>query len=147
MPSIRIRRPSQEARIEMTPLLDVIFLLLTFFMYSLVLMVRAQILPVTLPELTTGESTQGMSNIVGITLDGHGRLFLNREPISEDALRERFVELAEWEKQPTLFLAMEQEGQVDRAPLFLRLIEMARSAGLGNLNIVGPASSDAPATP
>ncbi len=39
---LRIRRPQHEARVEIMPLIDVIFLLLTFFIYAMVLMVRAE---------------------------------------------------------------------------------------------------------
>ena len=42
MLAYRIRRPEYEARLELTPLLDVIFLLLTFFIYSVVLIWRDQ---------------------------------------------------------------------------------------------------------
>jgi len=38
---IRSNSDDWAPRIEMTPLLDVVFLLLTFFIFSLVLMVRA----------------------------------------------------------------------------------------------------------
>ena len=41
-----IRRTDHEARVEIMPLIDVIFLLLTFFIYAMVLMVRAALLPV-----------------------------------------------------------------------------------------------------
>src|SRR5690606_8300025 len=48
-----VRRHDLAPRMEMIPLIDVIFLLLTFFIYSLALMVQAQVLPVALPPITT----------------------------------------------------------------------------------------------
>ena len=43
-----LRRSEHETRVEMMPLIDVVFLLLTFFIYAMVLMVRAEVLPVPL---------------------------------------------------------------------------------------------------
>ena len=37
-----LRRPDFDARIEIMPLIDVVFLLLTFFIYAMVLMIRAE---------------------------------------------------------------------------------------------------------
>ena len=48
-----IRRTDHEMRIEIMPLIDVIFLLLTFFIYAMVLLVRAEMLPMELPEFTS----------------------------------------------------------------------------------------------
>ena len=38
-----LRRSEHETRVEMMPLIDVVFLLLTFFIYAMVLMVRAEV--------------------------------------------------------------------------------------------------------
>ena len=43
-----LRRTDHDTRVEMMPLIDVGFLLLTFFIYAMVLMVRAEVLPVPL---------------------------------------------------------------------------------------------------
>ena len=43
-----LRRTEHETRIEMMPLIDVVFILLTFFIYAMVLVVGAEVLPVPL---------------------------------------------------------------------------------------------------
>ena len=53
-----LRRPQHETRIEIMPLIDVIFLLLTFFIYAMVLMVRAELLPVEMHAFASGEPAQ-----------------------------------------------------------------------------------------
>jgi biopolymer transport protein ExbD len=55
--SLTFRRSSTvtEPRFELAPLLDVIFLLLTFFLYSQVLLTRVDILPINLPTFSGGD--------------------------------------------------------------------------------------------
>lgn len=137
------RRVDRSARVEMVPLIDVIFLLLTFFIYSLVVMVRAQVLPVELVRVEAGEAAPGDSaEIAAITIDAAGAIFFNREPIEPEALDARLAELASQDPPPLLFLAMEQASAggtvaVDRGPVLIGLIERVRQAGVTNFSIVG----------
>lgn len=124
------------------PLIDVIFLLLTFFIYSLLTMVRAEILPVQLQTLTTGQAAEPAA-IVAVTIDARGGLYLNRQPMGSDQLDERLNAIAQQADRPKLFLALEEtpaQGTgvlVDRGPLLIALIERVRRAGLEEFNIVG----------
>ncbi len=135
------------------PLIDVIFLLLTFFIYSLVTMVHAEILPVQLQTLTTGQAAKPAS-IVAITIDAHGNLYLNRAQIDDQSLDQRLAEIAQLEEIPKLFLALEDTPKaspgdfpadtsaiVDRGPLLISLIEKVRRAGIEDFNIVGDSAS------
>jgi len=131
-----IRRANLEPRVEMLPLIDVIFLLLTFFIYSLVLMVRAEILPVELEPLTTGRQAEP-TEIEAITVDREGTVHLNRRPMSWDALRTRLESIGDRASQPTVYLALEATGRTDRGPVLLRLIELIRTAGVENFVLVG----------
>ncbi len=140
-----IRRHDLSPRLEMTPLIDVIFLLLTFFIYSLVMMVRAEILPVTLTSVSTGEQGQD-ADVVAITIDKAGAFYLNRRVIQPEELNARLTEMAGAEAQPRLFLAMEVDDpdadpaqRVDRGPLLIGLIDRVRRAGIEDFNIVGEA--------
>jgi len=131
-----IRRHDLSPRVEMLPLIDVIFLLLTFFIYSLVVMVRAEILPITLTTLSTGQRAMP-TQIQAVTIDHEGRLFLNRELIQEQDLRQRLVEIAGAPDTPTLYIALEAQGSVDRGPTLINLIELVRGVGLEDFVIVG----------
>ena len=70
------------------PLIDVVFLLLTFFVFSMVLMVRADVLDLDLPVLgESGEGRQG--SLITVALDERGELFVGGEPVSWEGLGER----------------------------------------------------------
>lgn len=68
---MKLKRRHHETRMEMTPLIDVVFLLLVFFVFSLVLMVRADVLDLKLPEVGSGATASGRASIrVTLTTDG-----------------------------------------------------------------------------
>ena len=85
---LSLRRPQYEMRIEIMPLIDVIFLLLTFFIYAMVLMVRAELLPVQMHAFSSGEAAR-VPPAVAITIDRDGAIYFNREQISIDRVLER----------------------------------------------------------
>ncbi|MDX1682849.1 MAG: biopolymer transporter ExbD, partial [Phycisphaeraceae bacterium] len=113
-----------------------IFLLLTFFIYSLIVMVRAEVLPVQLVTLQGGERAQAQP-VRAITIDPQGQLFLDRQPLAKDDLADTLAEIAAMPDAPTLYLAMSSAGDVDRGPTLLRLIEAVRTAGIEDFVIVG----------
>jgi biopolymer transport protein ExbD len=136
----KIRHNDLTPRVEMLPLIDVIFLLLTFFIYSLIVMVKAQVLPVELSSVTAGQSsTKAVVN--AITVDEHGKLFFNRKPMSLDQLDNVLADLAKEPKAAKLYLAMQAKGQTDRGPVLLKVIEKVRAAGITEFTIVGAPGS------
>ncbi len=144
----RLRRTLEAPRLEVLPLIDVIFLLITFFIYALVLMVRADLLPVELPELSAGTPTEGRRPIV-VMIDSRGEFFVDAEPVDDvDAVVFRLRAIREERPDDPLFLAADREGSTDRLPGFFTLVDRLREAGVGDFAIMGhrpqPASEPAP---
>jgi len=128
---------ADEPRMELAPLLDVIFLLLTFFIYSLVLTVQARVLPMKFPTLAASQQINE-TRIAGITVGKDSVLYLNQQPISFDNLRARLTELADQPEPPAVFVALDAEtAGKDRAPLLIKLIDTIRQLGIKDLYIVG----------
>ncbi len=132
---LTLRRPQNEPRIEIMPMIDVIFLLLTFFIYAMVLMVRAELLPLQLPAFASGEPTT-IPPAVTISLDGQGNLVLNLEPITVDEVVGRLRKIKDADPETVIFLAAQERGTVDRLPLFLELYDELAFAGL-EIKLVG----------
>ncbi len=132
---LTIRRTQNDARIEIMPMIDVIFLLLTFFIYSMVMMVRAEILPVELHSFASGEPTT-VAPAVSITIDRNGSLFLDREPIALEAVLDRLSALRIADPNTLVYVAAEKFGEQDRLPTFLDLYDILSRAGL-TIKLVG----------
>ena len=69
----------KKARIEMLPLIDIVFLLLVFFIYAMLSMVVHHGFKVDLPQLTTAEIDR--NDYISITVDKDNRIILNEEEI------------------------------------------------------------------
>ena len=77
----RLSAARREAGIEITPLIDVIFLLLIFFMVSSNF-VQKQVVSVTLP--TSEAATASESNTIEIVLNTSGTYFVAGEPVGNE---------------------------------------------------------------
>lgn len=116
----------------MTPLIDVVFLLLTFFIFALVLMVRADVLDVKLPEIGAGEAPKG--ELITIALDQDGRVLLEGEPTELSMLGERVRGLRLERPEARLVIAVDREG---RSGELIKLADTLAGEGLGEFSIIG----------
>lgn len=70
----------RRARIEMLPLIDIVFLLLVFFIYAMLSMAVHRGLPVVLPESTTAKIDKDL--IISVTIMKDGTIYLDKEDIA-----------------------------------------------------------------
>ena len=131
-----LRRIDYEARVEIMPLIDVVFLLLTFFIYSMVLMVRAELLPMQLQAFAAGVPAEPQPAVaISIMLDGS--IAFNREPIPMPEILDRLQEAQRADPDTAIYLALEDgEGSVDRGPVLTALWDLLKNEGL-EINFVG----------
>ncbi|MGF1540812.1 MAG: ExbD/TolR family protein [Pleurocapsa sp.] len=73
-----------EARIEMLPLIDVIFCILTFFILAAVNFSRQQAISLDLPQAKTGAPQ--MQDILIVTIDDIGQLYVEQDLVSRSDL-------------------------------------------------------------
>lgn len=129
--AVRLRRPASPFHVDLTPLIDVVFLLLTFFIYAMVLMDRIELVPLELKPLEAGESVTDAAPPPArtLSLDGAGGLYLDREAIALDAVVPTLREALERDPDTVLYLAVSDEaGPTDRIPVLLELWNQLRLA-------------------
>ena len=80
-------------RIEMIPLIDIVFLLLVFFIYAMLSMVVHRGFKVDLPQATTAEIDR--KDYVSITVDKDNRILLNKAEVLIEDLSEKVKTIAE----------------------------------------------------
>ena len=81
---------SKKARIEMLPLIDVVFLLLVFFIYAMLSMVLHHGLNIDLPAAASARADK--EEYLAITIDADNNLFLDGDPIEQDELAEHVMQ-------------------------------------------------------
>lgn len=76
--------PELPFQINIVPLIDVVFAILTFFVMSTLFLTRSEGLSVNLPNAASAQSQKPAQ--VTVTINPEGKLAFNREPIQLDAL-------------------------------------------------------------
>lgn len=76
--------PTEDVRIEIMPLIDVIFCILTFFILAAVTLTRQSTIGVDLPQASTG--TTQMRDMLIVSVDPIGQLYLEQDPVNEPEL-------------------------------------------------------------
>ena len=122
--------PSQRKRfqIDMAPLIDVVFLLLIFFMLTFA--IQGQGLAISLPE---GEETEKVEKDIVVKIDRNNKLYLNDRQIEIDSLGTALGE--------DLLRRSDKLVVIDSAPkvkygLFARVLDVSREAGAEHFSII-----------
>ncbi len=115
---------AKKARVEMLPLIDVVFLLLVFFIYAMVSMVVHRGLKVELPA--AGTATLEQNDYISITIDADNNLYLNRTPAQADNLAEQVRRLRGPSTKP-VFIAGDQTADLGLA---IELLDDLKKAGI-----------------
>jgi biopolymer transport protein ExbD len=120
----------QPLQINVVPLIDVMFALLTFFIISTLFLSRSEGLPVNLPKAATAKPPQQQTKIT-ITVNQQGQLSLNRKPIQLDQVKPALMQLVK-PSQPTVVVVNADEkvehGQVIAIMDRVRQVEGAKLA-------------------
>jgi len=134
-------RTIEEPTVDLTSLIDVVFLLLIFFMVSTTFE-RQALLKVDLPEASQVEERAELPERLELVIDDEGRMYLNDQRLVDSDAR-------------TLRAALEQAAGDDRnLPLVLRAdrmtphyhvvtaMDVAAQLGFANLSIATDRSSE-----
>ena len=123
----------KKPRIEMLPLIDIVFLLLVFFIYAMLSMAVHRSLPVSLPVSSTAQIDTELSLTVSVRQNGDIFLDNTRIPL---------------EQLPTVLLGKAQNATDDKpvqVELFAdkglsyqelyRVLDIIRTAGISNVSL------------
>ena len=128
IPSPTSRR---KARIEIIPLIDVIFFLLATFLMISLSMIKNQGLNVNLPSASTAIS-QDRKVAVTITVTRGNNVYLNQEKISLDLLSERLKELKDQDHELKVFINGDKQAYFQAA---ITVLDKVRAAGITRVAI------------
>tara|TARA_Y100000588_G_scaffold31427_1_gene30718 strand:+ start:391 stop:834 length:444 start_codon:yes stop_codon:yes gene_type:complete len=133
---LSIKRSDPEARIELMPLIDVIFLILTFFIYAMVLMVQVDVLPVPMESYISGEAADPVP-ATSITLDLDGSVYVGQVQVELDQVLPEVQRLLETSPDTAIYIVMAAgEADIDRGPILTSLWDHLRESGI-EIKLVG----------
>lgn len=115
--------------IDLTPMLDVVFILLIFFIVTSVFVTEAGI-DVTKPEASTAESRS--QDLILIAVSGDGQIWIDGEQIDARFIRSRFERrLAETPNASVVI----QGDEAAENQYVMRILEAARDANIASVSI------------
>ncbi|MEH2328704.1 ExbD/TolR family protein [Nostoc sp.] len=87
---VNLHTPIEEVQIQIIPLIDVVFCILTFFLLAALQFTRQQAINVDLPKASpstvSGITSQGGSLIV--TIDAVGNTYIEKQPVKQEDLKQ-----------------------------------------------------------
>jgi len=81
---IHLDTPAEEARIELLPLIDVIFCILTFFLLAALQVTGQQAISVDLPKAKTGQ--RQVREMLIVSIDDFGQTYIDQLPVNYQQL-------------------------------------------------------------
>lgn len=86
---MRLHRKPIKTRIEILPLLDVVFLLLVFFIYAMMLMTVHRGMKLDLPQSLSASAEA--ASVLALSIKADGTIFLGKDPSSLSDLPEKLT--------------------------------------------------------
>lgn len=120
---------SAEARIEIIPLIDIMFFLLAAFMLVSLSMVNLQSVKVNLPTATIA-TTEAQRDLIKLTVDKAGLTYLDAQPVG---LNELAVALTtRFKTRPSLRVFISGDRDARHGDV-IRVLDVVRSTGVQNV--------------
>ncbi|MBN3879071.1 MULTISPECIES: ExbD/TolR family protein [unclassified Nostoc] len=87
---VNLHTPIEEVQIQIIPLIDVVFCILTFFLLAALQFTRQQAINVDLPKASpsTVSGITSQSGSVIVTIDAVGNTYIEKQPVKQEDLRQ-----------------------------------------------------------
>ncbi|MGD9240791.1 MAG: biopolymer transporter ExbD [Desulfobacterales bacterium] len=128
---MKVRLPApKKARIEMLPLIDIVFLLLVFFIYAMLSMAVHRGLPVELPLSTTAEVDKKL--ILSVTVKADETIYVDKERIALADLTQVLQSKAGGIREPGVLVFADRALQYQ---MIYNVLDKIRQAGLSRISL------------
>ncbi|MGC9502961.1 ExbD/TolR family protein [Baaleninema sp.] len=121
---IHLDSSGDDVRIEIIPLMDVIFCILTFFILGAVGLSRQQAISQNLPQASTGQTQ--LAESFRVSIDPIGRIFVNRDAVTFEELPQRLENYLQANPRGSVVIYGHPMAQYDDV---LQVMDLLRSIG------------------
>ncbi len=120
------RRP----RIEMLALIDIVFLVLVFFIYAMYSMAVHRGLPVILPESTAAEIER--EKVLAVTIRADGNIFVDQDQVGLDGLTKSLTDKPTKEKEMGVLIFADETVSYQ---VLYQILDRVRRAGIYQVSL------------
>ena len=124
------RLNTHKPRIEMLPLIDIVFLLLVFFIYAMVSMAVHRGLPVALP--TSSSAGIDKSLLLSVTVKTDGKIYVDQEAVTLDQLANTLTRKTGADTKSGVLLFADRNLTYQN---LFRVLDQVRTAGIQRISL------------
>jgi biopolymer transport protein ExbD len=139
---LNLDQPTEDAQIQIIPLIDVIFCILTFFILASLQMTRQQAINVDLPQAATGQVQ--MREMLVVTIDNVGQTYIDKQPIDPASLYDRLKQYHDNKPEGLLVLNASQSAYYNDV---IRVLDILRKVGGDKVALATIPEGNNPNTP
>lgn len=121
---------NRKTRIEMLPLIDIVFLLLVFFIYAMLSMAVHRGLPVQLPISSSVKIDKSL--VLSVTVNADGTIFIDKEKIALKELTKALTIKAKGEKDPGVLLFADRRLEYQK---LFDVLDQIRNSGISRISL------------
>ncbi|QQE66203.1 biopolymer transporter ExbD [Leptolyngbya sp. BL0902] len=122
--------PKEDVRLEIIPMIDVIFCILTFFILAAVGLTRQQAISLDLPSAQTGQPLPGQMGSMGdrlyVSVDDLGQVYLDQQPVSIDLLYDVLLQFSQVNPNGLMVLYAARDARYEDV---VGVLDILRSVG------------------
>ena len=121
---------NRKARIEMLPLIDIVFLVLVFFIYAMLSMAVHRGLPVILPLSSTAKIDK--ITILSVTVKADGMVFVDKKATCLDDLTEVLKKAVKGDDEAGVLFFADQNLSYQK---LFKVMDCIRTAGINRISL------------
>jgi biopolymer transport protein ExbD len=125
----KVREPEEEAAIDMTPMLDIVFIMLIFFIVTTVFVKEAGI-EVNKPDASRAILHKNANIFIAVTEDGD--VWLDKRQVSADSVRANIERLLT--EQPTDYVIIQADVKAKHG-LVVEIMDAVKAAGVDRVSV------------
>ena len=127
----RLHRTDDEAEINITPMLDIVFIMLIFFIVT-TSFVKESGIDMTRPS-NQPPKTEKISDVIFVKIDPSGQIFVKERPTDVRAVRANIESGLALKPDASVVVAASRDAD---AGLLVRVVDQARVAGAERVSVV-----------
>lgn len=121
---LNLESTEPDVRIEVVPLIDVIFCILTFFILAAVTVTRQAAINVDLPR--AGSGTTQMREMLIVSVDPIGQTYIEKLPVSKEQLQQAVVDFRQQKPEGLMVLYASRSASYNDV---VQVLDQLRAAG------------------
>ncbi len=121
--------PEEDFELNIVPMIDIIFAILTFFIISSLFLTRSESLPVNLPKATSAELQERTR--IAVSVDASGEIALNGEAIALEGLQAGVRDMMGETQEPVIVINADEAVSHGRVVAVMDELREIEGATLG----------------